>query len=52
MDAFFDEEERQQQLGVTWNGVNCPTTSPTEALGWISEFGSRLIAPRRAKMSG
>ena len=49
MDAYFDEEERQEQLGVTWNGVNCPTTSPAAALEWISAFGERLIAPRRAR---
>jgi probable F420-dependent oxidoreductase len=46
-DAFAAEQERQQQLGVTWNAVNCTGSTPEEALDMARAFGEQVIAPLR-----
>jgi probable F420-dependent oxidoreductase len=36
--------EHQQDLGVTWNAVNCTARTPDEALAFVDRFGERVIA--------
>jgi probable F420-dependent oxidoreductase len=41
--AYAEEQQRQADLGVTWQIVNCTAGSPGEALDWVALFGAEVI---------